>query len=185
VRVTDAIQFVLAHMGIFVLNYIDDIISIAPDDVADIHFKNTLNLLNNSGLIISPSKTVPPTSVATCLGIVLHIQLGVLKIHSIKLQEIISLCTIYFSKKSISKKQLQALIGSLIFLHKAIKPARTFVNRILALLRKMGEATSIAIDEGTKEDLQWFIASAHAVNGSVKSFCSHGSTSSWTFHSVV
>jgi hypothetical protein len=37
VRVTNAIRFFLAHMGIFVLNYIDDIISIGPDDVDDIH----------------------------------------------------------------------------------------------------------------------------------------------------
>jgi hypothetical protein len=32
----------------------------------------------------------------------------------------------------------------------------------------MGNATKIAIDEGTKQDLQWFIACAHTVNGSVK-----------------
>jgi hypothetical protein len=96
VRVTDAVRFILARMGIFVLNYIDDIIGIAPDDVADIHFKNTINLLNNLGLIVSPSKTVSPTSVATCLGIVFHIQLGVLKIPSIKLQEIISLHILFF-----------------------------------------------------------------------------------------
>jgi hypothetical protein len=95
-------------MGIFVLNYIDNIIGIAPDDVADIHFKNTLNLLKNLGFLISNSKTVPPTSVATCLGIVFHIRLGVLQIPNIKLLEIISLCKHYFSKKFISKNQLQA-----------------------------------------------------------------------------
>jgi DNA-directed RNA polymerase subunit RPC12/RpoP len=98
---------------------------------------------------------------------VFNIRLGVLQIPSIKLQEVITLCTHYFSKKFITKYQLQALIGSLIFLHKAIKPARIFVNRILALLRKMGTATKIAIDEGTKQDLIWFIACAHTVNGSV------------------
>jgi hypothetical protein len=53
------------------------------------------------------------------------------------------------------------------FLHKAIKPARVFVNPILALLRKMGIATKVAIDEGTKQDLRWFMACAHAVNGTV------------------
>jgi hypothetical protein len=42
-----------------------------------------------------------------------------------------------------------------------------FVNRILALLRKMGDAPKAAIDEGTKQDLQWFIAFAHAANGTV------------------
>jgi hypothetical protein len=102
-----------------------------------------LNLLKNLSFLISSSKTVPPTSVATCLGIVFNIQLGVRQIPNIKLQEVVSLCTHYISKKFISKNQLQALIGSLIVLHKAIKPARIFINRILAILRKMGPATKL------------------------------------------
>jgi hypothetical protein len=53
------------------------------------------------------------------------------------------------------------------FLHKAIKPARLFVNRILALLRNMGQAASVAIDEGTGQDLRWFLACAHAANGTI------------------
>jgi hypothetical protein len=32
----------------------------------------------------------------------------------------------------------------------------------------MGDAAKVAIDEGTKRDLQWFMACAHAVNGTVK-----------------
>jgi hypothetical protein len=63
---------------------------------------------------------------------------------------------------------LQVLIGHLMFLHKAIKPARVFVNPILALLRNMGAAAKAAIDEGTKRDLQWFMACAHADNGTFK-----------------
>jgi hypothetical protein len=42
-----------------------------------------------------------------------------------------------------------------------------FDNRMLTLLRKMGTATKVAIDEGTKQDLQWFIACGHALNGTV------------------
>jgi hypothetical protein len=56
------------------------------------------------------------------------------------------------------------------FLHKAIKPAQLFVNRILALLQEMGDAIVVAIDEGFHRDLQWFIACAQAVNGSVTIF---------------
>jgi hypothetical protein len=85
-----------------------------------------------------------------------------------KLDETIALCKFHFSKKFISKNKLQVLIGHLMFLHKAIKPARVFVNRILALLRNMGAGAKAAIDEGTKRDLQCFIACAHAVNGTVK-----------------
>jgi hypothetical protein len=56
------------------------------------------------------------------------------------------------------------------FLHKAIKPARAFINLILALLWEMGTAAKAAIDEGTKRDLQWFMACAHAVNSTVSIF---------------
>jgi hypothetical protein len=90
-------------MGVFVLNYIDNIIVIAPDSEADIHFKITLSLFNKLGFIINNSKTLHPTSVATCLGIVFHIKLGVLQIPSIKLHEVLSLCKHYFSKKIITK----------------------------------------------------------------------------------
>jgi hypothetical protein len=167
VRVTDLIRYILSRMGIFVLNYIDDIIGFAPDDVAESHFQLTVGTLLKLGFNLNNSKTVAPTSGATCLGIYFDIKIGFIQIPHIKLQEVLSLCKIYFSKSKITKKQLQALLGSLMFLHKAIKPARLFVNRILALLRDMGEAASIAIDEGCKQDLQWFMACAHAVNGTV------------------
>jgi hypothetical protein len=167
-RVTDAIRYILATKGLFVLNYIDDIVGIAPSNIADKHFNTTIGILNQLGLHINHSKTLPPTSVATCLGIVFNIQVGVLQIPWTKLQEIISLCHHHIGNKSISKQKLQALIGSLIFLHKAIKPARVFVNRILALLRSMGDMTRVTIDEGTKQDLRWFISCAHAVNGTVQ-----------------
>jgi hypothetical protein len=170
VRVTDAIRYILAQHGIFVFNYIDDLIGLAPDYVADKHFNFTINLLHKLGFVISNSKTVAPTSVATCLGITFNIQLGVLSIPYPKLQETISLCKFYLNKKFISKHQLQVLIGTLMFLHKAIKPTRVFVNRILALLRNMGNATKATIDEGTKRDLQWFMACSHAINGTVNIF---------------
>jgi hypothetical protein len=127
VRVTDAIRYILATKGIFVFNYIDDLIRLAPDNVADSHFNSTLNLLNNLGFVISGSKTVAPTHVATCLGIVFNISLGVISIPNIKLEETISLCKFYISKKFISKNKLQVLIGHLMFLHKAIRPGRVFV----------------------------------------------------------
>jgi hypothetical protein len=123
-------------------------------------------LLNTLGFNISNSKTVPTTHVATCLGIVFHIKIGVIKIPWTKLQEILLLLTT-LAKTSSQKNKLQAPIGSLIYLRKATKPAIVFVNRILALLRKMGNTAKVAIDSGTKQDLQWFILCAHVVNSSV------------------
>jgi hypothetical protein len=101
VRVKDAIRYILATKGIFVFYYIDDLIGLAPDNVADSHFNSTLNLLNNLGFVISGSITVAPMHVATCLGIVFNISLGVISIPNIKLEETISLCKLYISKKFI------------------------------------------------------------------------------------
>jgi hypothetical protein len=105
------------------------------------------------GIFLSSSKTVAPTDVATCLGIVFLISNVVLKIPKSKLKETISLWKFYFFKKFITIKQLQVHIGHLMFLHKAVKPARVFFNWIMALIRHIGAATKVAIDEGTKQDL--------------------------------
>jgi hypothetical protein len=53
------------------------------------------------------------------------------------------------------------------FLHKALKPAHLFVNRILALLWEMGEATAIGIDEASKQDRRWFISCACSIKDTV------------------
>jgi hypothetical protein len=87
VQVTNAIRYILATKGIFVLNYIENLIGIAPDAVADSHFQLTINLLNSLGFVLSSSKTVASTFVATCLGIVFHIYNEVLKIPKSKLEE--------------------------------------------------------------------------------------------------
>jgi hypothetical protein len=157
----------LAKLGIFVVNYINDIIGVAPDDVADVHFKVTLKVLHLLGFIISKNKTVPPGKIVTCLGIVINLELGCLSIPSGKLNQVVNLCSKYLNKKSILKRDLQALLGSLLFLHKAIKPARTFVNRALAVLRGMGEGRKVAISEGMKRDLLWFIACSQQINARV------------------
>jgi hypothetical protein len=105
--------------------------------------------------------------VATYLDITFDIKIGILRIPSIKLQEVLSLCNFYISKSKISQQKLQALIDSLMFLHKAIKPGRIFVNHILALLQEMGKPSVVVIDEGFHRDFQWFIACARAFNGSI------------------
>jgi hypothetical protein len=66
--VTDLIRYILSRMGIFVLNYIDDIIGIAPDNIADTHFQLTVGTLLKLSFNLNNSKTVAPTSGAICLG---------------------------------------------------------------------------------------------------------------------
>jgi dsRNA-specific ribonuclease len=104
---------------------------------------------------------VPPNSNPVCFGIDFNISAGTIHIPPAKLSEVTYLCTKTLRKKSISKRSLQALIGSLMFLHKAIKHARTFVNHILALLKQSSDTSNTTSDSGTQLDLRWFIKCSH------------------------
>jgi hypothetical protein len=81
----------------------DNLIGIAPDLVADSHFQITMNLLYSLGFV-RISKTVAPSYVATCLGIVFNICSGVLKILKSKLEE-----TSYIFFKFITKINCRSL----------------------------------------------------------------------------
>jgi hypothetical protein len=87
-------------MGIFVLNYIDNIIGFAPDCIAESHFQPTVGTLLKLGFNLSNSKNVAPTSGAICLGIYFDIKIGTIQIPYTKLQELLSLCKFYFSKST-------------------------------------------------------------------------------------
>jgi hypothetical protein len=55
VCVTDLTRYILSRMGIFVLNYIDDIIGFAPDSIAESHFQLTVGTLFKLGFKLSNS----------------------------------------------------------------------------------------------------------------------------------
>ena len=82
-----------------------------------------------------------------------------------KLLEVLDLCRLFFNKKFISKKQLQSLLGKLLFVHRCVVPARIFVNRLLNNLRR-GE-NRIAISMDMKQDLSWFVQFLTKFNGVV------------------
>jgi hypothetical protein len=97
-------------MGIFVLNYIDDIIGFAPDSIAESHFQLTVGTLLQLGFNLSNSKTVAPTSGAICLGISFNIEIGTIQIPHTKLQEVLSLCKFYFSKSKLLKNNCRLFL---------------------------------------------------------------------------
>jgi hypothetical protein len=168
-RVTDCVRYILASKGVVVANYIDDFIGICPESVAEHQFLVTLNLLKELNLTVSKDKTIKPDCRVTCLGIDIDCKEGRLYIPKIKLDDIIRVCGEYMNKHVITRTQIQSLIGSLIFMHKAIKPARIFINRILALLRQIKHnRQSIEDDDDMRRDLKWFVECAVVCNGSVK-----------------
>jgi hypothetical protein len=100
-RITDPIRHIFKY-GVIVVNYIDDLIGIAPVDDADHAFKLTLHVLCEIGLVIASDKTVPPCVECTCLGIIINTDKKNLCIPHEKLRAVIGLCYKYLDYKKIS-----------------------------------------------------------------------------------
>ena len=63
-----------------------------------------------------------------------------------------------------SKRTLQSLIGVLVFITKAVKPARMFINRLLDALRG-DDNDRITVSNEMKKDVFWFLTFAKQFNG--------------------
>ena len=82
-----------------------------------------------------------------------------------KLQSIKQLCHNWASKNTCTKKELQSLLGSLLYVAKCIKYARVFLNRMLNLLRENYNTKEIMIDEDFRKVLKWFNTFLPIFNG--------------------
>ena len=59
-------------------------------------------------------------------------------------------------EKSCKQKQLQSPLGHLLYIHKCMKPARFFLNRMLEVIRNSHNAAYIKLNAAFYRDLRWF-----------------------------
>ena len=108
---------------------------------------------------------VPPSTQVTCLGIVVDTVALSVSIPAEKLSVIKSICVEWCAKQTCTKKELQSLLGLLLYVAKCIKYARYFLNRMLMLLRENTHCKRIRLTEAFKKDLRWFNAFLPVFNG--------------------
>ena len=163
---TDAIHYIMAEHGYPLLfNYIDNLIYTGLPSQMDASFNFLKKLLVELGLDISPQKLVPPSTSVTCLGILINSIQKTISIPPEKLAEITHLCIQWSTKTYCSKRDLQSLLGSLLYVSKCVKHSRFFLNRMLKLLRDNHDTTKILITPEFKKDLAWFNCFLSHYNG--------------------
>ena len=150
-RTTDVIRHIMCSKGLDVYNYIDDVICVHRCKNAVAEFQLLYSLFEYLGLPINPKKVVAPARSLTCMGIVLDVDARTASIPQEKCSEILGLCKFFSNKSYISRRQLQSLLGKLLYLHRCVAPSRFFVNRLLNMLRS-GDL-KIKITQDTKTTL--------------------------------
>ena len=147
------------------LNYIDDLIYIGLSSKIHQSYQFWLSLLQDLGLQVSQSKLVSPHTEVTCLGIVVNTINSTISTLAEKLEEIYNMCTHWTSKSTCTKRQLQSLLGYLLYIAKCIRPARFFLKLILQALRDSHSTSYINLSREFHSDLNWFRVSLEQHNG--------------------
>ena len=155
-RVSDAVRFMMRRAGHGVINYVDDYVGFGVPSDAKRSYDHLYNLLDLLGLTISQKKLVPPSTSAVCLGVKIDTEKGSISIPEEKLCQICDTVSEWKNKKYCTKCQLQSLLGHLLYIHKCVRPARYFLNRMLHILREYHGQNRIHLNPEFHRDLRWF-----------------------------
>ena len=164
-RISNAIRYIMAQSNFQVTNYIDDIIEHAVCSQAYDSFDYLYKLLIDLGFDISEKKVVTPATKVTCLGVEINSENFTVSITEEKLQDITNLCELWSEKTHCTKKELQSLLGKLLYITKCVKSSRFFLNRMLELLRSANKQEKIILSKEFKQDLNWFQEFVPKFNG--------------------
>ena len=162
-RLSDFLRYVQNTRGFYTMSYVDDLLGAELRSKARGSYKSMVALLQELTIPISTSKLTPPTTKLTCLGIEVDSVKATLSIPADKLGEILQECAGFKTQKTFTRRQLQSLIGKLMVVHKVVKPARVFVNRLLETLRNMGSKANMSA--AILKDINWFCQLVQKFNG--------------------
>lgn len=163
--VANAITEVLASEGVVAYMYLDDLITISGNkDEANKHHSRVLELLGSLGLPIAEDKLQPPAGVVEWLGINIDARNMTLSIPAKKISETLEMVKKYSARRSMSKKELQSVIGKLVHIAKCVPPARLFISRLLDALRQCTKKY-VKVSKDMKEDFNWFVLFCAEWNG--------------------
>ena len=155
-RISDAIRYIMHTKGFKVTNYLDDIIGHSVCSQASKSFQTLHQLILDLGFEISQKKLVTPSTRVTCLGVEIDTVNFTVSITKDKVREVLDMCQIRQNKKTCTKRELQSLLGKLLYITKCVKSSRYFLNRMLELLRSAHKKDTILLNHGFHKDLKWF-----------------------------
>ena len=170
-RVSDAVRHFMAREGHDITNYIDDVIGHALPSTASKSFNRLHQMLLELGFDISDRKVVAPGTRVICLGVEICTTDFTVSIPPAKLAEISHMCKDWVNKTTCSKRDLQSLLGKLLYVTKCVRASRVFLNRMLDLLRSTGNQKTIHLTPDFRRDLRWFQEFVPHFNG--KAFFDH------------
>ena len=162
---TDAVSWIHRRLGeetgkgkpYQVTNYVDDLGGVEKTKSRATESYDKMNwLLADLGLKESLKKAEPPTTKITYLGVQFDSVEMTMSVPPEKVTEIKAEIGLWVRKTTITKRDLQSLLGKLFWIAKVVRYARPFMGRLLAQLRTMNNlkvGRKVKLLEETRKDI--------------------------------
>ena len=176
-KVTDAVSWILRRLGLEdedekpyqVVNYVDDLGGVEANLNRANTAYNKLNwLLEDLGLKESLKKAEPPSTCITYLGVQFDSVNMTMSVPPDKITEIKAEIQLWKRKTTITKKELQSLLGKLFWVAKVVRYARPFMGRLLAQLRAVSnlkDGKKVKLTDESRKDILWWSQYLEKFNG--------------------
>ena len=163
--IADALEWIVRQRGVeLVEHYLDDYILMGgPHDRSCQHGLDVfVSTCAELGVPLAEHKQEGPCTRLTFLGIEIDTILGILCLPTEKLNRLKEMLREWSDRKVCTRRELESLVGSLNHACKVVKPGRSFLRRILDLLRWSGASAApqphhhIRLNREFRSDLQWW-----------------------------
>ena len=171
--VAELVEWILlnSHNVSDLLHYLDDFITAAPPPLPDSNqcaqnLATSQAVCNSLGLPLHPDKCIGPSSCLVVLGIELDSVAQVARLPAEKLHALQELIQAWCGCRWCSRHQLESLIGHLHHATKVVWPGRSFLPRMIDLLRCFRKRDHpICLNSEFQLDLQWWHQFLSSWNG--------------------
>ena len=167
--VADAVEWCVRQRGVRSIDhYLDDFILIGPPESNAC--SEALSVLEEEcaqlGVTLAPEKTEGPTTRIRFLGIDIDTGTGYLYFPEDKLANLRQTLHQWSTRRSCQRRDLESLVGILQHAAKVIRPGRTFMRRMIDLLKGRRSACHfIRLNKEFRADLAWWGTFAATWNG--------------------
>ena len=136
--IADTLQWVMINRGVSAIDhYLDDYITMGPAGSGE-RMANLLQIIaicEELGVPLATAKLEGPSDCLTFLGIEIDTMSGRLHLPADKLAQLKHMLWQWYNRQSCRCRELELLLGSLHHDCCVVKPGRTFLQRIIDLLR--------------------------------------------------
>ena len=167
--VADAVEWCVRQQGVCGIDhYLDDFIIITPPD-SDM-CGAALQILEDDcsalGVTLAPEKKEGPSTRVRFLGIDIDTVAGHLYLPADKLTNLRQMVDHWSHRRSCQRRELESLVGTLQHAAKVIRPGRTFMRRMIDLLKgRRSPHHYIRLNKEFRADLAWWKRFAQTWNG--------------------